>query len=94
MARRRVRRIKRNSPGGSSAATRAAWTELEQAFFASAPPCDKVVPAPDRFDDLVGGEAGRRDYLGSPTTALRAAWSVVRRLVSGEARHSRAASPL
>lgn len=42
----------------------AAWDEIEQAFFASAPPDDAVAAPGESFDDLGPATTAQRDVIG------------------------------
>jgi hypothetical protein len=59
----------------------AAFDDLEQAFFAAAPP-DEAAPAaaPECFDDLVAAGPAPRDPLAAVRRALGAARAALRRL--------------
>jgi hypothetical protein len=68
------------------------WNDVEQAFFAAAPP-DEPEPAAELecFDDLLA--PGRRERVGALGQAAAAAWGALRRLLAGPSRRSRPASP-
>ena len=58
--RKRSRRTKRNETAQVRRADEAAWSDLEQAFFAAAPPDEPGPPAePVRFDDLISAAPRR-----------------------------------
>jgi hypothetical protein len=68
------------------------WSDLEQAFFAAAPPDEPEPPAElDCFDDLLAPEG--REGRGSIGQAGANAWGAFRRLLFGPPRRSRPASP-
>ena len=59
-----------NSSNGSA---RTPWSELEQIFFASAPPDEPQAPAePERFDDLVPAMPAQRPWPERLLAALTA----------------------
>jgi hypothetical protein len=78
---RRSRGRKRHSTGECGRGPDPAFDDLEQAFFAAAPP-DEAAPeaTPDCFDDLVGTEPEARDPLAGLRRALAAARVAVKRL--------------
>src|ERR1700722_12935185 len=93
---RRSRGIKRNAPASAARGGGTEWSDLEQAFFASAPPDEpETVAEPERFDDLPAPLPGndRRGRLGAVGQAVVAAWGAVRRLLFGPSQRSRPASP-
>jgi hypothetical protein len=78
-----VRSNKRNRRRGERKPTarpsEPGFTELEQAFFASAPP-DQPAPheAPECFDDLGPRAAPAPDPLAAVARALSGAWAAIR----------------
>jgi hypothetical protein len=95
---RRSRGIKRNAPASADRGKGAEWSDLEQAFFASAPPDEPDTAAePERFDDLLAPVLApvedRRERFGALGQTVIAAWGAVRRLLFGRSRRSRPASP-
>jgi hypothetical protein len=89
---RRSRGGKRNAPASVARGNGTDWSDLEQAFFAAAPP-DEPSPAgePECFDDLLSLE--RREKVGTLRQTAAAAWAAFRRLLFGPSRRSRPASP-
>jgi len=84
--------IKRNAPASVARGNGMEWSDLEQAFFAAAPP---EVPEPaaelERFDDLLAPEQRERGRaLEQPAAS---GWGAFRRLLFGPSRRSRPASP-
>jgi len=93
---RRSRGIDRNAPAAAARGNGAGWSDLEQAFFASAPPDEpETAAAPERFDDLLAPLPceDSRERFGALGQAVVAAWGAVRRLLFGPSRRSRPASP-
>jgi hypothetical protein len=87
----RSRRGKRNAR--PTPALGPAWSELEQAFFAAAPPEEPQSAAePERFDDLLELAPSRRQPPGAVRRALAAAGAALRRLLFGAAPRPRSAS--
>jgi hypothetical protein len=78
---RRSRGRKRHSTEECGRAPDPTFDDLEQAFFAAAPP-EEAAPAaePERFDDLVGTEPEARDPLAGLRRALAAARVAIKRL--------------
>jgi hypothetical protein len=92
---RRSRRAKRNAPGAPAHPNGAEWSDLEQAFFSSAPPEDPDPAAESEcFDDLLAPRPPRWEGFGALRRAMAAACAALPRLVFGLARRSRRASPL
>jgi hypothetical protein len=61
----------------------APWTDLEQTFFASAPPDDPEAPAePESFDDLMPAAVATRRDLSSRVIAALSAPRLDRRLIT------------
>jgi hypothetical protein len=58
------------------------WSELELAFFASAPPDEPdPAPPPESFDDLTGPAPQRPSWLAALGRAVAAAGAALRRLL-------------
>ena len=89
---RRSRGITRDAPASVARGNGTDWSDLEQAFFAAAPP-DEPEPAAELecFDDLLAPE--RREPLAALGQAAATAWGAFRRLLFGPSRGSRPASP-
>jgi hypothetical protein len=91
----RSRARKRNARGAPARPSLAEWSDLEQAFFASAPPDEpEATVEPECFDDLVATAPPRRERFGALRRLVAAAGSALRRLFLGAAERSRRASPL
>lgn len=73
----------------------AEWSDLEQAFFDSAPP-DEPEPAgePECFDDLAAPRRPPLEHLGGLLSGVAAAFAALWRVAFDPARRSRPASPL
>ena len=57
----------------SNGSTRTPWSDLEQDFFASAPPDEPQAPAdPERFDDLVSALPAQRAWTERVLAAITA----------------------
>ena len=82
--RKRSRRTKRNGTAQSQRSDEAAWTDIEQAFFAAAPPDEPEPPGePARFDDLISAAPPRREMPAALARAVALlAWRSRRRAVS------------
>jgi hypothetical protein len=84
-------RGKRNAP--QTPALGPEWSELEQAFFAAAPPEEPQSAAePELFDDLLELAPSRRQPVGAARRALAVAGAALRRLLFGAAPRPRSAS--
>jgi hypothetical protein len=79
---RRSHGIKRNAPASVARGNGTGWSDLEQAFFAAAPP-DEAGPAAELecFDDLLPPPGQAR--VGAFGQAVAAAWGAFRRLLFG-----------
>jgi hypothetical protein len=88
---RRSRGIKRKAPASDARGNGGDWSDLEQAFFAAAPP-DAPGPAVELecFDDLLAPE--RRQRGGALRQAAANAWGTFRRLLFGPSQRSRPVS--
>jgi hypothetical protein len=91
---RRSQGTKRTAPASAVRGNGTEWSDLEQAFFASAPPDEpETVAELERFDDLVAPLTERRERFQALGQAVAAAWGAIRRLLFGPSGRSRPASP-
>jgi hypothetical protein len=89
----RSRRGKRSASDAPGPARELDFSELEQDFFAAAPPEDPGPTAePERFDDLVALGPPRRQMFGALLRAVATAGAALRRFFQGPGRRSRSAS--
>jgi hypothetical protein len=78
---RRSRGRKRRATGEVERAPAPSFDDLEQAFFAAAPPDEaEPAPVPDGFDDLVAVGPAPRDPLAALRRAFAAARAAIGRL--------------